>query len=79
MKEYFQPADPTILAETPQIPALSAVNLQDGLYLISLIDIEILALNIFDNRSKNISQPADPTILPETPKTPALSEAHLLE
>jgi hypothetical protein len=41
-----------------------------------MIDIEILAYNIFDKRRKNIFQPADPTILPETPKVPALSGAH---
>jgi hypothetical protein len=35
MKEDFQPADPTILPETPQIPALSGEHLQDGLNLIS--------------------------------------------
>jgi hypothetical protein len=42
-----------------------------------IIDIEILALNIFRKRWKNIFQPADPTILPETPETPALNGAHL--
>jgi hypothetical protein len=38
----FQPADPTILTETPQIPAVSGAHLQGGLNLIfSMIDIEI--------------------------------------
>jgi hypothetical protein len=45
----------------------------------SIIDTEILALNIVDERRKNIFQPADPLILPETPKIPALSGAHLLQ
>jgi hypothetical protein len=44
-----------------------------------MFDIEILALNIVDNRWKNIFQPADPTILPETRKIPTLSGAHLLD
>jgi hypothetical protein len=34
-KNIFQPADPTIVPETPQIPALSGVHLQEGLNLIS--------------------------------------------
>jgi hypothetical protein len=42
-----------------------------------MIDIEILALDIFDKRWKNIFQPADPIILPENLQIPALSEAHL--
>jgi hypothetical protein len=42
-----------------------------------MIDIEILALDIFDKRRKNIFQPADPAILPETPQIPALSGAYL--
>jgi hypothetical protein len=42
-----------------------------------MIDIEILARNIFDTRLKNIFQPADPIILPENPQIPALSAAHL--
>jgi hypothetical protein len=41
-----------------------------------MIDIEILALDIFDKRRKKIFQPADPRILPET-QIPALSGAHL--
>jgi hypothetical protein len=32
-----------------------------------MIDIEILAYDIFDKRLKNIFQPADPTIFPENP------------
>jgi hypothetical protein len=39
-----------------------------------MIEIEILALHIFDKRLKNIFQPTDSTILPETPQFPALSE-----
>jgi hypothetical protein len=35
LKNIFQPADPTILPETPQIPALSGQHLRDGLNLIS--------------------------------------------
>jgi hypothetical protein len=31
----FQPADPLVLPETPQIPALSGAHLRDGLNLIS--------------------------------------------
>jgi hypothetical protein len=31
MKEYFQPAKPTILPKTPQIPALSGARLFCGL------------------------------------------------
>jgi hypothetical protein len=42
-----------------------------------MIDIEILALDIFDKRWKNIFQPANPTILPKTPQIPALSGADL--
>jgi hypothetical protein len=34
-KNIFQPADPIILPETPQIPALSVAHLRDGLNLIS--------------------------------------------
>jgi hypothetical protein len=34
-KNIFQPADPTILPETPQIPALSGAHLRDGLNLSS--------------------------------------------
>jgi hypothetical protein len=33
-KNIFQPADPIFLPENPQIPALSAANLRDGLNLI---------------------------------------------
>jgi hypothetical protein len=44
-----------------------------------MIDFEILALDIFDKRCKNIFQPADLIILPETLKIPALSGAHLRE
>jgi hypothetical protein len=40
-------------------------------------DNDILALDIFDNRLKNIFQPANLTIHPETPQIPALSGAHL--
>jgi hypothetical protein len=40
-----------------------------------MIDIEILALNIFDKSRKKIFQPVDQTILPETPQIPALSGA----
>jgi hypothetical protein len=32
-ENIFQPADPTILPETPQIPALSGAHLRDGLSL----------------------------------------------
>jgi hypothetical protein len=42
-----------------------------------MIDIEILALDVFDKRRKNILLQADPTILHETPQIPALSGAHL--
>jgi hypothetical protein len=35
LKNIFQPADPTILPETPQIPALSGAHLLDGLNLLS--------------------------------------------
>jgi hypothetical protein len=42
-----------------------------------MIHIEILALDNFDKRRRDIFQPADPTILPETPQIPALSGAHL--
>jgi hypothetical protein len=35
LKNIFQPANPTILPETPQIPALSGERLLDGLNLIS--------------------------------------------
>jgi hypothetical protein len=35
VKNVFQPADPIILPETPQIPALCGVHLGDGLNLIS--------------------------------------------
>jgi hypothetical protein len=34
-KNTFQPADPIIFLETPQIPALSGAHLLDGLNLIS--------------------------------------------
>jgi hypothetical protein len=34
-KNIFQPADPMILPENPQIPALSAAHLRDGLNQIS--------------------------------------------
>jgi hypothetical protein len=47
----FQPAAPIILPETPHIPALSAAHLLDGFKsYFSMIDIEILALNIVDKR-----------------------------
>jgi hypothetical protein len=35
LKNTFQPADLTIIPETPQIPALSGADLRDGLNLIS--------------------------------------------
>jgi hypothetical protein len=35
LKNIFQSADPKILPETPQTPALSGVHLRDGLNLIS--------------------------------------------
>jgi hypothetical protein len=35
MKEYFSASDPTIIPETPQIPALSGAHLLDGFNLIS--------------------------------------------
>jgi hypothetical protein len=34
LKNIFQPADPTILPETPQISALSGAHLRDNLNLI---------------------------------------------
>jgi hypothetical protein len=34
-KNIFQPADPTILPETPRIPAPSGTNLSAGLNIIS--------------------------------------------
>jgi hypothetical protein len=34
-KNIFQPADPIIFPETPQIPALSGAHLRGGLNLIS--------------------------------------------
>jgi hypothetical protein len=72
LKNIFQPADPTILSETLQIPALSRAHLRDGLNLIS----QWLILR-FGKKWKNIFQPVDPTIIPETPQIPALSGAHL--
>jgi hypothetical protein len=42
-----------------------------------MIDIEILALDMFNKRCKNIFQSADPAILPEIPQIPALIGAHL--
>jgi hypothetical protein len=41
-----------------------------------MIDIEILALDLFDKGCKNIFHPADPTIHPETPQIYALNGAH---
>jgi hypothetical protein len=40
-----------------------------------MLDIEILALDIFDKRLINIFQPPDPTIHPKTPQIPALNGA----
>jgi hypothetical protein len=49
------------------VATLSGVHFRDGLKsYISIIDIEIIALDIFDKRFKNIFQSADPLILPDT-------------
>jgi hypothetical protein len=74
LKNVFQPADPIILPETPEIPALSGEHLRNGVTYttydvfhlkrcskwstshrwfksyFSMLDIEILALNIVDKR-----------------------------
>jgi hypothetical protein len=78
LKHIFQPADPIILPETPQILALSGAHLQRWLKsYFPMIDIEILALNIFNKRCKNIFQPADLTILPETPQINENNKIHV--
>jgi hypothetical protein len=68
LKNTFQPADPIILSETPQIPALSGAHLLNGLNLIYqwlILSFELLISLIKDE------------ILPETPQIPALSGEHL--
>jgi hypothetical protein len=49
-KTIFQPADPLILPENPQIPALSGEHLRDGLNLISqLLILSNVLILIYKN------------------------------